>query len=228
MAIRISHASIKDVATAGTQAGQAQREVMERKIQVQQQADTRRQQVQMMLAQKEMNFRIEQARTDDINRMETMKFQSFMGEEAKRRDMAFEYEKVEMRNRHDFEMIEANKEAQNQYTMQKEFRATQKTDAQKKALDDAHAQGRITDDDLYNEKLRIDLGISGSQSKLYQRARSGDGNSAMYDVLFGGAEEGKAAGNTAALKRDPIIQDSPTQGSRVSYDGGATWKPYTE
>lgn len=169
MAIRISHARVETTVKAAAAAGKGKQQVAERNIQVQQQAQAQREQVQIFQAGREMNFRIKKFQADETNRMQTMEFQSFVAEESKRRQMAFEVEKIEMRQRHDFEMLEAGKEIKHQAAMQKEFKEDQEMNQKFKALDHSVERGQLSRPDADREKLRLTLGVPASGSDLWRR-----------------------------------------------------------
>ncbi len=107
------------------------------------------------------------ATIDAQTRRETMEFESFMKGESDKRAMAWEQEKIELRSQHDFDMQEQTRDLQNQYDMDKELKAQAKIDTQKSALDAAVERGDISPEEAAREKLRIEIGVSGSQSRLF-------------------------------------------------------------
>ena len=220
MAIRISHARVETTGKAAAAAGKGRQAVVERGVQVQQQAQARREQVQTFQAQRELDFRIKKFEADEKNRYETMEFQSFVAEEARRRQMAFDIEKIEMRQRHDFEMLEANKEAQNQYNNIKEFKKKQEAEQQHGAVDKSVEQGHLDPDQGDREHLRIDLGVSGAHSSLFSKSQQEN----PLARFLGGVDSDKEGSTPRPSKPTHTQTNKQTGQTRVSYDNKKTWE----
>ncbi|KKN03289.1 hypothetical protein LCGC14_1109250 [marine sediment metagenome] len=90
------------------------------------------------------------------------------GESAKRA-IAWEQEKTEVRNAHDFDMLEQRRDIENQLKMADDQREKTKLQSKFTALDDAAERGDISEDDAQKEKLRLELGVAGSQSPLFKK-----------------------------------------------------------
>ena len=80
--------------------------------------------------------------------------------------MAWEQEKIELRNRHDFDMEEQRKDIENQLVVQSDMRQKQKLDSKIQSLREAHEQGQIKEKVMNDEILRLKLGISDRFSAL--------------------------------------------------------------
>ena len=98
-----------------------------------------------------------------------MEFESFMAGESAKRTMAWEQEKIELRNQHEFDMGEQRKEIENQLAIESDGRQRSKLESKFKALDDAAERGDISPEVAQKEKLRLELGIPGSQSPLFKK-----------------------------------------------------------
>jgi hypothetical protein len=221
MAIRISHAKVSTTGRAAAAAGRGRQAIVERGVQVQQQAQVRREQVQTFQAQRELDFRIKKFQADEMNRLETMQFQSYVAEEAKRRQTAFEIEKIEMRQRHDFDMLEANKEAQNQYNNIKEFKKKQEAEQQHGAIDKSVEQGHLSPEQGDREHLRVSLGVSGAYSNLFSRSTTKENPLAQF---LGGIDNDKTGATQRPSKPTHTQTNKQTGKTRVSYDNKKTWE----
>ena len=109
-----------------------------------------------------------------------MEFQSFMQGESAKRAIAWEQEKTELRNAHDFDMLEQRRDIENQLKMADDQREKTKLQSKFTALDDAEERGDISPDDAQKEKLRLELGVAGSQSPLFKKK---DKASILADLL---------------------------------------------
>ena len=109
-----------------------------------------------------------------------MQFESFMRGESAKRAIAWEQEKTELRNQHDFDMLEQRREVENQLSIDSDGRQKSKLDSKLQALDDAVERGDITEGEAQREKLRLELGVPASQSALFKK---GDDSSAFARLL---------------------------------------------
>ena len=100
-------------------------------------------------------------------RQEAEAFQSFMQGESAKRTIAWEQEKIELRNQHEFDMGEQRKEIENQLAIESDGRQRSKLEAKIQALRDANERGQITEKKMNAEILRMELGIPASQSPLF-------------------------------------------------------------
>ena len=98
-----------------------------------------------------------------------MEFESFMQGESAKRAIAWEQEKTELRNAHDFEMLERRRDMENQLKIADDSREKAKLQSKFTALDDAAERGDISEDMAQKEKLRLEIGVPGSQSPLFKK-----------------------------------------------------------
>lgn len=185
MGIRISHGDVKTLAQFAVEAGKGEQKVRA----AGEAAATQRTQMQIdaQLQSQAMNAQadIDMAIMDAQNRRSAMEFQSFLGAETARRNMAWEQDKVEQMRQHDLDMLMTRKELESSYQMEQEMREQSKTDAKLKALDDAVEAGTISRDEAEKEKLRVEIGVSGRQSELYSTGKV-DPMAAFMQAIAGG------------------------------------------
>ncbi len=112
---------------------------------------------------------INQSILDAQSRRDAMEFQSFIKGESAKRAMAWEMEKTELSQQHDFDLQIQRKDLENQLSMQREAREKNKLETKMRALDDAAERGDISPKEAADEKLRLEIGVSGSQSRLFSR-----------------------------------------------------------
>lgn len=164
MGIRISHGNVKTAGQFGIEAGKGEQAARQAEIT---QASQAQADAAIVSETIRANARISQTIMDAQVEQEAREFQSFMAGESAKRAMAWEQEKTELRNQHQFDMQEREVDLRNQYDIEQELKAQGKIDTQKRALDAAVERGDISEDEAAREKLRIDVGVSGSQSKLF-------------------------------------------------------------
>ena len=157
MAIRVEHGQVSDYARLGVLAGKATaaREAAERQAamdrQVMQIQAQQASQAQAQAHQKEM--------TEFDAYMDNIRYQS---------SEAWELEKMELRSRHDFEMVEAKKEMDFQNQMQREQRQQQEQDMKLKALADKApvemgGDGYLSEDQYQAGVLKLKSGYAVPQ-----------------------------------------------------------------
>ena len=163
----MTHGKASTIAQFGIEAGKGEQRVR----QAAETAQTGRQQAAINAQEAANSLRINADITKTIlnaqARQEAMEFESFMQGESAKRAIAWEQEKTELRNQHDFDMLEQRKEIENQLAIESDGRQRSKLDSKLKALDDAVERGDISPEKAQEEKLRLELGIPGSQSSLY-------------------------------------------------------------
>ena len=146
MAIRIQHGDVADYARLGVMAGQAKaataaverQDIMDRQVmQLQAQAAS---QVRAQEHQKEMR-----------------EFDSFLDMQKYMAAESFELEKMELRSRHDFEMIEAKREADFVYNMEREQRQKQEMETKLKAINEAPGWSEQEKEDA---RIKLTTGVS--------------------------------------------------------------------
>jgi hypothetical protein len=167
MGIRISHGDVKTLAQFAVEAGKGEQKVR----QAGEAAATQRTQMQIdaQLQSQAMNQQtdIDMAIMDAQNRRSAMEFQSFMGAESARRNMAWEQDKMEQMRQHDLSMLMTRKELESAYQMEQQQQEQSKLDRKIKAIEDA-VPDILTREEADKEQLRIKIGVSGRQSELYQ------------------------------------------------------------
>lgn len=186
MAIRITHGKVETIARFGIEAGKGEQRVR----QAAEAAQTGRQQAAISAQAQASALRTQADITKTIlnaqSRQEAMQFESFMQGESAKRAIAWQQEKTELSNLHDFEMLEQRKEIENQLSIESDGRQRSKLEAKMSALDAAFEQGQISEKQLADEKLRLELGIPGSQSPLFGKK---DEASIFTDILAERKEE---------------------------------------
>jgi len=123
MAIRVTYGDVADYARLGVMAGQARAatEAVERQAAMDRQ-------VMQIQAQRASQERAQE------HQKQMAEFDAFLDIQKYQRAEAFELEKMELRSRHDFEMVEAKREADFQYQLQREQARKQEMEAKLKAL----------------------------------------------------------------------------------------------
>jgi len=123
MAIRVTYGDVADYARLGVMAGQARAatEAVERQAAMDRQ-------VMQIQAQRASQERAQE------HQKQMAEFDAFLDTQKYQRAEAFELEKMELRSRHDFEMVEAKREADFQYQLQREQARKQEMEAKLKAL----------------------------------------------------------------------------------------------
>jgi hypothetical protein len=222
MGIRISHGDVKTLAQFAVEAGKGEQRVRQAGeaavTQRQQMAQDAQLQAQNMRAQSDIDMAI----MDAQNRHAAMEFQSFLGAETARRNMAWEQDKVEQVRQHDLEMLMTRKELESSYQMEKEVREKSKMDTQLKALDDAVQAGTISQAVADNEKLRIEIGVSGRQSEIFGDKDQADVFAQILADRGKTAQAPTAQPTAAKGKAEYVTNAAGVQ--MVSYDGRKTWQ----
>lgn len=167
MGIRISHGDVKTLAQFAVKAGQGEQAVREAGEAAATERQEISQQTQLQAQAMRQQADIDMALVDAQNRRSAMEFQSFLGAETARRNMAWEQDKMEQVRQHDLDMVMTRKELESTYQIEKEQRERSRIDLQLEALDDAVKAGRISQATADNEKLRIEIGVSGRQSPIF-------------------------------------------------------------
>ncbi|KKM23465.1 hypothetical protein LCGC14_1614930, partial [marine sediment metagenome] len=89
------------------------------------------------------------------------------------------------------------------------------------ALRDAHEQGQISEKEMNDEILRIELGIPTSQSPLFGKKGTTDPIQQYVANLL--QQEEETAVPSTGIKPIRVI-NRKTGERKVSYDGGKTWQ----
>ena len=114
------------------------------------------------------------------SRQDAEAFESFMRGESAKREIAWRREKTELGNMHDFEREEQRKDIENQLAISANMRQKSKRDSQIQSLRDAHERGQLSEKQMNDEILRVDLGIPSSRSTLF---RKGDESNVFTSYL---------------------------------------------
>jgi len=126
---------------------------------------------QLQANQMRINADREMAVIDAQNRRDAMQFQSFLTAESAKREMAWEREKVELSQRHDFDMLEQRKDIENQFALESELKDRAKINSKFTALDDAVKRGDISKEDSAKEKIRLQLELPPSASPFAAKSK---------------------------------------------------------
>lgn len=146
MAIRIEHGGIREYAALGTLAGQA---TAAREAVARQDVMTRQtRQIQAQRASQERAFAHQRERDEFDAYMNNLKYQSAQ---------AWDLEKMEMRSRHDFDMVEARREATFRNQLDKEQRQEREVEMKLKAIDDTDW---LSDEEKRTARAKIEYGIT--------------------------------------------------------------------
>ncbi len=149
------------------------------------------------------------------SRREAEEFESFMRGESAKRAIAWQQEKTELGNLHDFEMLEQRKEIENQLAISADMRQKSKMDSKIQSLRDAQEQGQLSEKQMNDEILRLELGIPGSLSPLFKKK---DEASVFADLLAERETRGDIApeqtNSTALLE----LSTSPTTSAEDKAD----------
>ena len=174
MGIRISHGKASTIAQFGIEAGKGEqrvREAAESQANARQQAAINAQSAANALR---ANTDIQKTILNAQARQAAEEFESFMQGESAKRAIAWEQEKMELRNQHDFDMLEQRTDIENQLKMADDQREKTKLQAKFTALDNEVERGGISPEEGAREKLRLELGVAGSQSPLFKKKTESD------------------------------------------------------
>ncbi len=162
MAIRISHARAEDIGALGIEAGKGEQQVRQQAQRFEKGLQAQAQDAQLTAARINADTAITKAVMDAKNSREVAEFDSFMRAESDRRQMAWETEKIELKQRHDFDLNMQRKDLENSMIMEADARKKEETRIWMDALDKAEASGDISSDEHTEARLRRELGQSGS------------------------------------------------------------------
>ena len=214
MAIRITHGRASTIAQFGIEAGKGEQRVR----QAAEVAQTGRSNAAIAAQERANALRMQTDITKTIldaqARREAMEFESFMQGESAKRAIGWEQEKLELRNLHEFEMQEQRKEVENQLAIESDGRQRSKLESKFKALDDAAERGDISPEDAQKEKLRLELGVPGSQSPLFGKKDE----ASIFADLLAGREKRAADSGTTTKQREVTAQQNATRLLNLSDD----------
>ncbi len=170
----MTHGKVSTIARFGIEAGKGEQKVRqeaEAQATARQQAAINAQaQASALRASTDISKTILNAQA----RQEAEAFESFMQGETAKRSIAWEQEKIELRNMHDFDMLEQRRDVENQLKMADDQREKTKLNSKIAALDAAVERGDITEDQAQQEKLRLEIGVPGSLSPLFKKTTGKD------------------------------------------------------
>ena len=145
MAIKIQYGDVAGYAGLGVLAGRAK-------------ADTTAMQLQAAADRQVMQINAQRASQvqTQAHQKEMQEFDSYMDNIRYQSGEAWELEKMELRSRHDFEMIESRREADFMADLQKEQRQKQEMEVKMKAIQDAE---HLSDREKEIARLRVQTGV---------------------------------------------------------------------
>ena len=150
--IKISHGDVSDYARLGVLAGKAK-------------ADTTAMQLQAAADRQVMaiNAQSVQQGKQQAHQKEMQEFDNYMDNIRYQSGEAWELEKMELRSRHDFEMLEAKREADFTSDLQREQRQRQELDVKLKAIQEAeHLSPR--EKEIATLRVRTGVGVQADRS----------------------------------------------------------------
>jgi hypothetical protein len=156
--IRISHARAEDVGAMGVEAGKGEQKVRQQAQRLEADLQAQSNAARIDAAKINADTAINMAVMDANNNREMAQFESFMRSESQRRQIAWETEKIELGQRHDFDLNMQRKDLENSMIMEKEARDKAELDQSKDALKKARENFEISEDDFNRENLNLDMG----------------------------------------------------------------------
>jgi len=160
MAIRVTHARIEDVGKLGLEAGKGEQAVRQEAQQLEADLAAQSNATRLQAASINASTAIQKAVMDAENNREMVEFTSFMRAESERRQIAWQTEKLEMAQRHDFDLNMQRKDLENQMIAEKDMRKQSEKDQKTEALSKARDNFEITDDQYKNAVLSLEVGVS--------------------------------------------------------------------
>lgn len=168
MAIRVTYGRAEDIGKLGIEAGKAQGAVRNQALQLQ--ADLANQETQSRFATAKIaaNTVIQRSVIDASNRRELAEFESFMRAESERRQIAWQIEKTESTQRHDFGLNLQRKELEQQLIVENEQRKEAEKQVRVSSLDKALENGDIGEQEYEEAILSLQIGPEASRSLFGQ------------------------------------------------------------
>ncbi len=152
MAIKISYGDVSGYAKLGVLAGKAKADTTA--MQLQAAADR---QVMQIKAQRESQVRAQK------HQVEMQEFDAYMDNIKYQSSEAWELEKMELRSRHDFEMLEGKREMDFMSELQREQRQKQEMDMKLKAIKEAE---HLSDREKEIATIRVQSGVGVQADRL--------------------------------------------------------------
>jgi hypothetical protein len=162
--IRVTHGQAADIGKLGVEAGRAQGAVRNQALQLQADLAANETQSRFATAKIAANTAIQRSVIDATNRKELAEFESFMRAESERRQIAWQVEKTESIQRHDFEMNIQRKDLENQLIVENDQRKEAEKQVRISALDKAKESGDIGDQEYEEAILSMQVGPEASAS----------------------------------------------------------------
>jgi hypothetical protein len=158
MGIRVTHGKAETIGKMGLEAGKGEQKVRNQADQLERDLTAQNNSARIQAASISANASMQRAVIDAENSKSAMEFQSFMKAEADKRQMAWEVEKIELRQRHDFDLNIQRKDLENGMIMEQKARKDLELNQRKDALLKAKENFEITDEDYKAELLNLELG----------------------------------------------------------------------
>ena len=180
MAIRVTHGKISDIGRLGLEAGKGEQKVRQEAQQLERDLTTQSNNARLQAASINANTAIQKSIMDAQNMKELAEFDSFMRAESERRQLAWETEKIEAGQRHEFEMNIQRKDLENQMIAERDMRKEAEKDVKRNSLKKAREEKRITEDQLYEALLSIDMEISPAKALFGEGGELGIQQTSTY------------------------------------------------
>ena len=168
MAIRISHGRAETIGQMGLEAGKGEQKVTQQAQQLERDLTDANNASRIQAAQINASTAMNKAVMDAKNMREMAEFDSFMRAESGRRQIAWETEKIEMRQRHDFEMNIQRKDLENTMIMEQKTRKDAEKQVRTDALDKAKENGDIGPNEYSEAILSMEVGPEASRALFGQ------------------------------------------------------------
>ena len=164
MAIRISHARADTVGQMGVEAGKGEQKVTQQAQQLQVDLQAQSDAARINAAKINADTAINMAVMDANNNREMAQFESFMRSESQRRQIAWQTEKVELEQRHDFDLNMQRKDLESQMVAERVAKEIAQKDMKKDALKKSRENFDITDKQYKDALLSLDVGVNPARA----------------------------------------------------------------
>jgi hypothetical protein len=158
MAIRVTQGKAEDIGKLAIEAGRGQGKVRNQALRLQSDLAAQETQSRFATAKIAASTAIQKSVIDATNRRELAEFESYMRAESERRQIAWQVEKTESTQRHDFDMNIQRKDLENQLIVENEQRKEAEKQVRISALDKAKESGDIGDQEYEEAILSMQVG----------------------------------------------------------------------
>lgn len=186
MAIRYQHGSIKDVGELAQEAGKAEAS------QMQAQRDQ-----QIMLQAMQNSARLQSQQMQINAQKEMTDFMAFVNQEADKRTYAWQVERDDLVRRHDFDMLQEQKQQLVDLENRKELQRIHQLDMDQQRVEDLFDEGRISEEELGAALLKMSSGY-------YRQIQKADPVKDQAQKIMQG-ESAAEVGNSPASIVDPAV-----------------------